>query len=219
MREAGVGVALYARAHHVLGYAIGLAVLGLVDVLVGSRQIALPMSGASIAFVREIPSAYAALAVGTFATAMADFERSAAQRAARVRLAHLALAIVATTVVQGVVELAAESSGSAIIAMRSVLIWQGLALISARLMGETLCWVLPLASILPLTYFQQASDGSNRWWAWPSQSSTSLACWLLAAASLTIGISAFQSDLWNTPRLRIGGAARQRRSLRKELQP
>ncbi|MCK9897959.1 hypothetical protein [Frankia sp. AgB32] len=189
----------YGRTHHAASYLAGLAVLVLADFLLGSRALVLPLSDATIAFRAEIPAAYAVLAAATLHSPMADFEQCASRRYQHTRAAHIAVVLALTAATELVAEAAAASWPAGIVALRSVLVWAGIALVSGRLLGMTLSWVLPLASILPLTYFQQNSDGTDRWWDWVKQPPGDLACWLIATVSLALGVLLSQLDQW-TPR-------------------
>ncbi|MCM3887595.1 hypothetical protein [Frankia sp. R82] len=191
----------YGRTHHAAGYLAGLVVLATADVLFGSRELVLPLADVPIAYRHEIPVAYAVLPAATLHSPMADFEQGATGRYQHVRRVHLILVVVLTAAAQLGVEAASDSWPAGVAALRSVLIWAGVALLSARLLGITLSWVLPLVSILPLTFLQQNADGTDRWWDWTRQPPGALGCWLIAAASLTLGLMLFHLDRW-TPRRR-----------------
>jgi len=74
--------------------------------------------------------------------------------------------------------------------------WSGHALISGRIFGWQLSWVLPVASMLPLTCFQPDLEGNLRWWYWTAPPAASTACWTLAGVFVTIGTIAFLTTPW-----------------------
>lgn len=71
---------------------------------------------------------------------------------------------------------------AAIVYVRSLLLWFGLALVSVRLFGNQLGWIIPLASVFPLIWFGPA------WWDWTAAHPASLHSWTLAALSLCAGL-------------------------------
>lgn len=74
----------YARAHHALGLALGLALVTAAEATVGSVTLALPVSGQAryvgIPFSRVLPIAYAALVVGSLHSRMEVLEQAQAGR-------------------------------------------------------------------------------------------------------------------------------------------
>ncbi|MFE7424958.1 hypothetical protein ACF1FX_08525 [Streptomyces sp. NPDC014646] len=78
-----------------------------------------------------------------------------------------------------------------IVFIRSMLVWLGLSLLSLRLFGQQLTWVLPLASAFPLVWF---SD--NAWWDWTAAPATDHVGWITAGLALIAGTAAMAVTPW-----------------------
>ncbi|MGW8726320.1 hypothetical protein ACWGNF_09905 [Streptomyces sp. NPDC055808] len=77
-----------------------------------------------------------------------------------------------------------------VVFVRSVLIWFGLALLSGRLLGQHLGWVIPLASAFALIWYPL------NWWDWTANSPGDLFSWAVAGISLAIGTAATATTPW-----------------------
>ncbi|MER7765017.1 hypothetical protein [Streptomyces sp. NPDC097619] len=135
------------------------------------------------------PVAYAVVLGTTLHSPMADLERTSARpfglyRRAQVLLLTLfAIALSALPLATGLsTEVFAASA-------RNAAGHLGLAVISARLFGSGLAWLLPLGVFGPTLLLGVAEDNTPEWWAWslhPASSTTALAqaaaLWLTALA-------------------------------------
>ncbi|MFB9513962.1 hypothetical protein [Streptomyces purpureus] len=74
--------------------------------------------------------------------------------------------------------------------VRSVLIWLGLALLSIRLLGQQLGWVIPMASAFLLVWYPL------HWWDWTANPAGDPASWIVATVALAMGIAATAATPW-----------------------
>ncbi|MGW1198533.1 hypothetical protein ACWD4B_22240 [Streptomyces sp. NPDC002536] len=116
--------------------------------------------------------------------------------------AHLVVLYLATILLVGVPELIINGLGMAVVLSRALIIWLGLALLSGRLFGRKLSWILPVATVFPLTYLNQDDLGRPRWWDWTGQTPSSSACWAIAAIGTLLGVMAFYLTPWRTRAVR-----------------
>ncbi|GAB3118485.1 hypothetical protein GCM10027160_30760 [Streptomyces calidiresistens] len=194
------------RLCHPTGVALGAA--GLLAALVWLGGVAMPVpvatGGDSTVQLRMIVVLAGAILVAVpMRSPMADWEAGAGPRARRVELTLLAVLASAGAVLVGVGEALVRSPESAASLLRAQLIWLSLAVVSARLLGGwSRAWVLPLATIFPLTYLGWDAAGEVRWWNWLWQPHTAAGCWALAAVSLTGAVLALWATPWRTRRLR-----------------
>ncbi|MFE7528705.1 hypothetical protein ACFU7Y_23745 [Kitasatospora sp. NPDC057542] len=190
----------YARVHHAYGLAVGLALVTACDALFGSINISIPAGNAAgvavVPFRRELPIAFAALAAGSLHSVMADMERAASKTFRTYEVTHVVVVSAVTVVLLGSAEAIFTTTELAVVMMRALLIWLGLALLSGRIFGWMLSWILPVLTIFPLTYYGAGDLGRHRWWDWTGQSSASLPCWLLAVVSMAIGAVALGLTPW-----------------------
>ncbi|WP_202121254.1 hypothetical protein [Streptomyces sp. BA2] len=87
-------------------------------------------------------------------------------------------------------EALADGPESGAVFVRSLLIWLGLALLSAAVLGQQLGWAIPLASVLFLVWYP------NNWWDWTANPPTDLFSWAVAAIALSIGVTATAATPW-----------------------
>jgi hypothetical protein len=88
-------------------------------------------------------------------------------------------------IVVGVID---ADPASGLVTVRSVLLWSGLALLSATLLGGTYCWVAPVVCFLALANSGYENGGAVRWWNVPALPSGSAGAWTIAMAVM-IGAS------------------------------
>ncbi|MFI1205690.1 hypothetical protein ACH4VR_40785 [Streptomyces sp. NPDC020883] len=197
----------YARSHYAFALTIGLLVLTVCNIAFGSQALELPFQygnpAAGIPMRRELPIAFAALAAGSLHSKMTQFEFTATRVLRQYETQHLLAVFVTTTLLVGGTELAIEGVGKAIVLTRALWIWLGLALLSGRLFGRLLSWILPVATIFPLTYLGQDELGRDRWWEWTSQPASSAACWSITVAVTVTGLAAFYLTPWHWHSLRV----------------
>ncbi|MBS2531660.1 hypothetical protein KGQ20_02625 [Catenulispora sp. NF23] len=195
---------LYVRAHHILGIGVALAVMTAVDGFFGSRVLELPAmagGGSGLPMRRMLPLGFAAVGAGGLHSGMEQFERVAGAAVRKYELWHALVMFATTVLLIGGVEMATSDSRRTVTAVRALIIWWGLALVSGAAFGRWLSWVFPLITIFPLTYLQQNGRGEDRWWDWAQQPPSTLPCWVLAAIAVVIGAGAFAWTPWRRQRL------------------
>ncbi|MBO0652864.1 hypothetical protein J1792_08705 [Streptomyces triculaminicus] len=115
---------------------------------------------------------------------------------------HLSGVYLTTLVLVGSVEWFEVGPDPTITACRSLTIWFGLALLSGRIWGRWLSWILPAATLFPLTYLNVDTNGDARWWDWTGQPASHAPCWGIAALSAFIGLASFFLTPWHWKKLR-----------------
>ncbi|MEU5386808.1 hypothetical protein ACWEPB_11495 [Kitasatospora cineracea] len=144
----------------------------------------------------------AALAAGTLHSAMGGWEAAAGPRLRRAERRQLLAAAALVTALSGAAESAVAGAGGAAAVVRALLTWWGLAVLSGRLLGRQQSWVLPTATVFPLSYLGWDATGALRWWNWLWAPPSSLPCWALAAVSLLLGALAWWLTPWRLRALR-----------------
>ncbi|MEV5412998.1 hypothetical protein AB0K60_29705 [Thermopolyspora sp. NPDC052614] len=81
------------------------------------------------------------------------------------------------------------TAGTLAEAVRNVLLFLGLGLISARLFGRTLAWVLPLADFVVVGYWGAHEGGDPRRWAWQFHSYADAIAWVGTLITLAAGVA------------------------------
>lgn len=201
-------LALYLRCRRPLGVVAILVTSAVVAGAWGTLDVALPsVSGdGSISMplwvLIPIPAG-AAIAAG-LATDMSDFEMAAPRTSRMLSICYLActLLIAAGFQAAGLFLGAAESAVAP--AIRNLVFWTGLALISGRLLGRRLAWVFPLAALFPFDWFGfDTTTNQPRWWALPILPSDG-ASWFAAAVTMLVGTVLALLSQQRTARLRRG---------------
>ncbi|MER7581236.1 hypothetical protein [Kitasatospora sp. NPDC097691] len=191
----------YARAHQLLALAIGLTLLTAISAFFGSQMLAIPGSGPGgmigVPMRRELPIAFAALAAGSLNSRMGQFELAAGPNLRVYEIWHVLIAGSVSVALVGGTEFFASGAGLAIVLARACVIWFGLALLSGRIFGRKLSWIIPVATIFPLTYLGQDGEGQARWWDWTGQPPESIPCWAIAMVSTACGMAAFLLTPWH----------------------
>lgn len=197
----------YARVHQCVGLAIGLVILTVCDVAFGSQILTFPGHAKGVPMRRELPIAFAALAASSLHSRMDDLECAAAAVRAYERW-HLLTVSVAATLLVGGTEWVVSGPDLAVVLSRALLIWLGLALISGRLFGRRLSWILPVSTIFPLTFLNQDEVGRVRWWDWTGQPMSALGCWAIAVLCVIAGLFAFFLTPWRLKALQMNQRSR-----------
>lgn len=198
------------RAHQLGGMGLGLLALGVFNAVFGAHALTFPfvrVSGTSSPMRHELPAAFAALVVGGMNSRMQTFEETATAVVRRWEVRQLVVASLMALMVVGGTETAASGLGSGVVAARSFALWEGLALISGAVFKRQLAWIVPLASIFPITYMYQDDFGRPYWWVWTHQSATYIPSWVLMLSSLAVGLAATFTTSWHWRRalLRVRG--------------
>ncbi|MEU7911442.1 hypothetical protein [Microbispora bryophytorum] len=141
---------------------------------------------------------FAVLAAGSLHSAMASLEQTATGRLLKAEVVQLAAALLLGAALIGTTTVVAGSAGGAAEAVRNLMLYAGLALVSGRLFGRSLSWIVPIAGFVVVDFW--GSDGNHpHWWAWQFQAYDSRASWVAAGVALVCGVAA----LLLPPRLRV----------------
>ncbi|GGQ13840.1 hypothetical protein [Streptomyces roseolilacinus] len=135
----------------------------------------------SVPVAAVAPVAYAVVLGTTLYSPMADLEHTAAQpveayrRAQLVALTLFAVALSALPMAAGLpFEVFAASA-------RNAAGYLGLAVISARLFGSGLAWLLPLGTFGPTLLLGVGEDNTPEWWAWSIERAATSSALVIAA--------------------------------------
>ncbi|MFJ3220358.1 hypothetical protein ACIPLC_31110 [Kitasatospora sp. NPDC086801] len=195
----------YLRLHRLEVVCLGLLATCTTSAVVGSLVAVLPSGGpsgtVSIPLRSYLPLTSAVIAVSSRHSAMADMEAAGSHWLKRSELLHTAAVAALVVVLTGVTELFVSTPEVAVVLSRAAVIWVGLAVLSGRLFGWLLSWILPVITLFPLTYLAEDENGGDRWWDWTQQEATSWPCWALAGVSMLIAACAMAATSWRTAAL------------------
>lgn len=178
------------------------------------KQVALPNAsgpGAPVEFLRLFAVTTGVLPVLTLTSALDELESTAAGDFQRFRTRILLLGFVASSACITLGALVGGDVSALQRLARALPAWFGLALLSGRLLGWRLSWVLPWGVVSALIYW--GFDGAARdyrWWEFTAQPiwhrpSLALSCGLLA-----VGLGAYASTPWRVSALRRMAGSRLR---------
>ncbi|MFJ4770815.1 hypothetical protein ACIP88_17125 [Streptomyces uncialis] len=185
----------YARAHRGMAVLASTSAVALLSALFGGTPIALPSIGSGgvttgVPFRHELPLLSAVFLTAALDGAMSAHNEMGASAMHRFRLAYCTgLTLTACAFSFGTEALAVGPEAGAVF-VRSLLIWLGLALLSVRLLGHQLGWVIPLTSAFFLIWYPHS------WWDWTSNPATDLFSWTVAATALSAGVAATATTPW-----------------------
>ncbi|TXS15501.1 hypothetical protein EAO70_15965 [Streptomyces sp. adm13(2018)] len=191
----GCDLLRYARVHRATAIITGTVVVALLSAFFGNTRIALPSIGSAslssgVPYRQELPLLSAVFITAAFGGSMSAHEASGTPAFHRLRRAYL----VALTTLACVLSFGTESLTAGpeqgVVFVRSLLIWLGLALLSVRLFGEQLGWLIPLASAFALIWYPL------HWWDWTANPASDVASWSTAALSLAWGAAATAATPW-----------------------
>ncbi len=195
----------YLRLHRVEVLCLGLLATCTTSVVVGSLVAVLPSSGpsgtVSIPLRSYIPLTSVVIALSSRHSAMADMDTAGSHWLRRSELLYTGLVATLAVVLTGVTELFVSTPEVAVVLSRAAVIWAGLAVLSGRLFGWLLSWILPVITLFPLTYLAEDGNGDDRWWDWTQQEAASWPCWALAGASTLIAVCAMTATPWRVTAL------------------
>ncbi|MFI9249421.1 hypothetical protein [Streptomyces sp. NPDC053069] len=185
----------FARLHRLWPILAGVVLVALLSAFLGGFEIPLPSldggAATGIPFRRDLPLLSGVFLAAAGTSSMHAYERAAGPRYFRLLGAYvLALTVVASLCSFAVQGLAAGAH-TGVSFVRSMLIWFGLARVSARVIGWNLAWVLPVASVFPLIWL---SDGA--WWDWTAAPAADPVGWGTAAVSLSLGVLLTAATPW-----------------------
>ncbi|MFD6184657.1 hypothetical protein [Streptomyces goshikiensis] len=186
---------LYARAHRGVAVLATTAAIALLSAFFGGTHIALPSIGSGgvttgVPFRHELPLLSAVFLTAALDGAMSAHDEMGASAAHRFRLSYCIGLTLTACALSFLTEALAVSAEAGVVFIRSLLIWLGLALLSARLFGRQLGWIIPLASAFFLIWYPQ------HWWDWTSNSATDRFSWAVAVLALSLGVAATAATPW-----------------------
>ncbi|MCX4970939.1 hypothetical protein [Streptomyces sp. NBC_00654] len=173
----------------------GTGAVALLSAFFGGVQISLPSIGSGgvttgVPFRRELPVLSAVFLAAALGGAMSTHEEMGTSAMHRYRGKYCMVLTLTVCIFSFGVEALAVGVEAGAVFVRSLLIWFGLALLSVRLLGNQLSWVLPLASAFLLIWYPQ------EWWDWTSNSTTDLFSWAVATIALAVGAAAATATPW-----------------------
>jgi hypothetical protein len=204
----GKTVALYIRAHHWRGVAFAAAAM-VVDVALSVHtDVSSPTVNGyiTVPLASQVPLITVSLVISSTDGPMASLEEASSPTLRRCQVWHLVWASCAAALLVGVTTLMLAPLGTAIVLVREVAIWTGMALLSGRVLRWSLAWVLPLASFFPLNYFGTDSAGHFYWWYWARQPAGQVPCLLIAVGSIAVGSCAVALTPWRLASLRAAAS-------------
>ncbi|MCY0951889.1 hypothetical protein [Streptomyces sp. H27-S2] len=181
MRETDPPVRLFLRAHGIPAMAVAFLVVLALNAFFGAALLAIPSAEGvrQVPFRREVPVIHASLVAGGLHSLMHTFEESPSSTLRRMQLRYLATATAFALLLVGVCEVVLRDAGAGLQASRSLLAWLALAVVSGRVLGWRLAWVLPVSTIFPLVYYGHGGAGHVYWWDWTSRPAADPWSWAL----------------------------------------
>lgn len=200
----GSELVLYARVHRGVAVLATTAAIALLSAFFGGTHIALPSIGSGgvttgVPFRHELPLLSAVFLTAALDGAMSAHDEMGASAAHRFRLSYCIGLTLTACALSFITEALAVSAEAGVVFIRSLLIWFGLALLSVRLFGRQLGWIIPLASAFFLIWYPQ------NWWDWTSNSATDRFSWAVAVLALSLGVAATAATPWRRKTF-LGGA-------------
>jgi hypothetical protein len=190
----------FIKTHHPYGVIGGLLALSLLVLVMGSKTITLPAANTGgfkeLAYHSLAPLGAAALAGGCLASGMAIQERAGARNLSRAKNRYLLAISALTLALVGGTAAVTISALAAVAHTRALLIWYGLALLSARLFRPDQAWILPLATLFPLQFLGQDRLDKPYWWNWLDQTTASTPTWTIAGVAVAMGAAAVVATPW-----------------------
>ncbi len=185
----------YARAHRGLAVLAQTAAVALLSAFFGGTHIALPSIGSGgvttgVPYRHELPLLSAVFLTAALDGAMSAHDEMGASAMHRFRLMYCTGLTLTACAFSFSTEALAVNSEAGVVFVRSLLIWLGLALLSVRMLGHQLGWIIPLASAFLLIWYPH-----NRW-DWTSNSATDTFTWAVAAIALSVGVAAISATPW-----------------------
>jgi hypothetical protein len=191
----GTDLLRYARVHRGPAVLAGTAVVALLSAFFGGTNIALPFIGSGgittgVPYRQELPLLSAVFLSAALDGAMSAQDAMGASTMHQLRAAYFTALTLTVCAFSFGAEALANGPDSGIVFVRSTLIWLGLALLSAGVLGQQLGWGVPLASVLFLVWYP------HNWWDWTANPATDFFSWAIAAVSLSLGVAATAATPW-----------------------
>ncbi|MFJ8730472.1 hypothetical protein [Streptomyces bauhiniae] len=185
----------YARVHRAGAVLLATAAVALLSALFGGTNIALPSIGSGgvttgVPYRQELPLLSAVFLTAALDGAMSAHDEMGAATMHRVCGTYRAVLTLVVCAFSFGTEALSVGPEAGVVFVRSVLIWFGLALLSVRLLGQHLSWVIPLASAFFLIWYPY------NWWDWTANSPGDPFSWTVAGISLATGTAATAATPW-----------------------
>lgn len=136
----------------------------------------------SVPVAEVVPLAHAVILATTLFSPMADLEQTSAQPMRRHRAVYLVAPLALALGLSALPLLAGATGQVTLSTVRNVVGYLGLAMISARLFGSGLAWLLPLGVFGPTLLLGVGNENTPESWAWSLHPATSTSAMALAAA-------------------------------------
>ena len=184
------------RGPHTVGLAI---LLGLLTAWLGSRTAPVPTAdfgdSAGVLMWRLMAMGVGILpALGLHST-LCDLEQTHTSVHKTAERRHLLVLVVACFLVFLVLGSMTLHVALVPAVLRALLAWLGLGLVSGRLLGWRLAWVLPVAAMSLIIYWGATGDG-YKWWDFTARPPGDPSSWLLSATLLAAGAAAYCASPW-----------------------
>lgn len=194
--------ARYAATHRLGWTAAVIVFAALGSYFVRGVELVIPSTHVSHLFISFIPLLLAGVVTNALSTPMDDWEATAGRRQTSAAVCTvLALTLLSTLCLLGY-GLVVTNMAAALVSVRALAIWLGTALIGGRALGWRLSWVLPLLTLLPLTFWSADSLGRVRWWDWVREPADSTPLLITAVASVAVGMWFCWLTRWRMRRIR-----------------
>lgn len=172
--------------------AAGVALLvALAATAFAGRSVAVPefryLVDFSVPVAEIVPLAHAVILATTLFSPMADLEQTSAQPMTRHRALYLVVLLALALGLTALPLVAGATSEVFVSAARNVIGYLGLAMLSARLFGSGLAWLLPLAMFGPTLLLGVGSDNTPEPWAWSLHPSTHTPAMITAVLLWVVG--------------------------------
>ncbi|UQI49724.1 hypothetical protein M1P56_34980 (plasmid) [Streptomyces sp. HU2014] len=185
----------YARVHRGVAVLAGTAAIALLSAFFGGTHIALPSIGSGgvttgVPFRHELPLLSAVFLTATLDGAMSAHDEMGASTLHSFRFKYCTALTLIACAFSFSTEALAVGPEAGVVFVRSLLIWFGFALLSVRLLGHQLGWIIPLASAFFLIWYPR------NWWDWTANSATDLFSWAAATIAMSVGVTATAATDW-----------------------
>lgn len=185
-------VLAYGRSRNVPRAALVTLLVAVLATVYAGRQVPLPelrhLTDYSVPLAAVVPVVHAVVLGTTTFSPMADLEHTAAQPMRRHRAVHMTVVLLYATALAVLPMTAGASAEVTLASVRNVAGYLGLAMISARLFGSGLSWLLPLAMFGPTLLAGVRWDNTPEPWAWSIHGADSVPAAVTAAVLCAVGL-------------------------------
>jgi len=137
-----------------------------------------------------MPLGAAAVIGGGTGSPFGETERTASFPVPALRFEHLGGLLLLAALALTLANQAESAPAAAGILVRNGAGYAGLALLTARLTGAGLAWLLPVGYGMAVWSAKLAEVPAHRWWMWPAEDATDGSAWVSALLLLALGLAA-----------------------------